>query len=134
MIDVLVIGSGGAGLSSALVANQEGANVLIATKSDLTNSQTVMAQGGINAALGNIENDSIKSHIEDTIKASNSLANIDMVEKMCKEAPSIIKWLESLGVNFSRIESKEDSIKTINQRRLGGASAKRAWLVKTIPD
>ena len=125
MIDVLVIGSGGAALSAALMAKKEGSKVLIATKSDITNSQTVMAQGGINAALGNIEDDSVELHTNDTLKAARGLANKDMVHKMTQEGLISIAWLETLGVNFSRIEAKEP-LRTIAQRRLGGASAPRA--------
>ncbi|NPA28295.1 MAG: FAD-binding protein [Epsilonproteobacteria bacterium] len=125
MVDVLVVGSGGAALSVALKASKEGAKVLIATKGDLPNSQTAMAQGGINAALGNMEEDSIELHIKDTLKAARGLAKESMVERLCSEAPLAVAWLETLGVNFSRIKANEP-LKTIAQRKLGGASAKRA--------
>ncbi|NPA50416.1 MAG: FAD-binding protein [Epsilonproteobacteria bacterium] len=125
MIDVLVIGSGGAGLMAALSAHKEKANVTLVTKGDITNSQTVMAQGGINAALGNMEPDSIESHINDTLKAARGLAKKEMVELMCQEAPLAIASLEVMGVNFSRIDANEP-LKSIAQRKLGGASAKRA--------
>ena len=125
MVDILVIGSGGAALSAALKAKKEGANVLIATKANLPNSQTVMAQGGINAALGNIDDDNIEIHIKDTLKAAKELAKEEMVRKMCQEGPLAIAWLETLGVNFSRIEAKEP-LRTIAQRKLGGASKSRA--------
>ncbi len=126
MIDVLIIGSGGAALSAAISAKKEGAKVVIITKGSITNSHSVMAQGGINAALANIENDSVELHIKDTIKAARALANKQMVKKMCKGAISAIEYLEEIGVNFSRIDKATSPIKSIAQRRLGGASAKRA--------
>ena len=125
MLDVLIIGSGGAALSAALKASDDGAKVAIATKGELTNSQTVMAQGGINAALGNLEDDSIEKHIQDTLKAAKDLADKKMVEQMCSQAPLSIAYLETLGVNFSRINA-DAPLKSIAQRKLGGASSKRA--------
>lgn len=121
MVDVLVIGAGGAGLTAALHAKKSGANVLIANKSFPTRSQTTMAQGGINASLAHVEHDSIESHIADTLKASQGLGDTHMIEFMCKNAPEAIDWLDRIGVPFSR-----DSHNYIAQRRLGGASAPRA--------
>jgi len=121
MVDVLIIGSGGAGLTTALEASKNGSTVLVVGKSYPTNSQTCMAQGGINSALANMDNDSVESHIQDTLKSAQSLADEDMVSKMCSDAPDSIKWLESIGVGFSR-----DKNSNIAQRRLGGATYKRA--------
>ncbi|CAA6822100.1 MAG: Succinate dehydrogenase flavoprotein subunit (EC, partial [uncultured Sulfurovum sp.] len=75
MLDILIIGSGGAGLSAALSAKQEDANVLVVGKSYPTASQTSMAQGGMNAALGNVTPDSTQAHIDDTLKSAHSLSN-----------------------------------------------------------
>ncbi len=121
MIDILIIGSGGAGLTTALEASQNGAKVLVVGKSYPTNSQTSMAQGGINSALGNMDDDSVASHIEDTLKSAKGLADEVMIRKMCEDAPDSIKWLESIGVGFSR-----DKNGNIAQRKLGGATHKRA--------
>ena len=121
VIDVLIIGSGGAGLTAALAARAKGAKVLVAGKNYPTNSQTSMAQGGINAALGNRDDDTVQSHIDDTIRSAHGLCDDTMVEAMCSQAPETIAWLESIGVPFSRTEEA-----TIAQRRLGGASHKRA--------
>ena len=126
MIDVLVIGSGGAGLTAALSAKKEGASVLVVGKVYPSNSQTSMAQGGINAALGNVGEDSIKSHIKDTIKSARGLCDEDMVRQMCEDAPKTIAWLESIAVPFSRLDNDKSGIATIAQRQMGGASAKRA--------
>jgi len=121
MIDVLVIGAGGAGLVAALNAKESGASVIVANKSYPTRSQTCMAQGGINAALHHVEHDSIESHIADTIRAAQGLADEEMVTLLCEKAPDAINWLDRIGVPFSR-----DSHDYIAQRRLGGASAPRA--------
>ncbi len=132
MVDVLVIGSGGAGLSAALAAKASGASVLVAGKTYPTNSQTSMAQGGMNAALGNAGEDHIASHIADTVRSAHGLCDEAMVRKMCGDAPGAVEWLETLGVPFSRqdisgaVGTQHPTIQSIAQRRLGGASAKRA--------
>ncbi len=126
MIDVLIIGSGGAGLTAALAAKNAGASVTVVGKAYPTNSQTSMAQGGINAALGNVGEDHISSHIADTIKSAHGLCNEDMVRHMCADAPETIAWLENLGVPFSRLDNGKIGTQTIAQRQMGGASAKRA--------
>jgi len=126
MIDILIIGSGGAGLSAALAAKQEGASVLVVGKSYPTTSQTSMAQGGMNAALGNAGEDHIASHIDDTVKSAHGLCDENMVRKMCADGPQVIGWLEQLGVPFSRLDNGEIGISSIAQRQMGGASAKRA--------
>jgi len=132
MIDVLIIGSGGAGLTAALAAKEAGASVLVAGKIYPTNSQTSMAQGGMNAALGNVGEDHISLHIQDTIKSAHGLCDEDMVRQMCGDAPKTIEWLEKIGVPFSRIDhtgavgTQHPTIQTVAQRQMGGASAKRA--------
>jgi len=121
MLDLLIIGSGGAGLSTALNAKAKGLNVLVVGKAYPTNSQTSMAQGGMNASLGNRDDDSVASHIEDTLKSSKGLGDEVMIEAMCQDAAPAVEWLESIGVPFSRDEQSH-----IAQRRLGGATHKRA--------
>jgi len=119
--DVLIIGAGGAGLSAAIAAQEEGLRVRVLTKEYPTRSQTCMAQGGINAALGNHGEDSIEAHIENTLKSAHGEADENAVVFMCEEAPNAIAWLDSIGVPFSRTEDGK-----IAQRQLGGASAHRA--------
>lgn len=121
MFDILIIGSGGAGLCAALSAKEQGATVLVVGKSYPTASQTSMAQGGMNAALGNVTPDSIQAHYEDTIKSAHGICDNKMVQQMCENAPHSIAWLEKLGVPFDRTDKSK-----IAQRQLGGASSKRA--------
>ena len=121
--DVIVVGAGGAGLVAALNAHESGAKVTILTKDYPTRSQTCMAQGGINAALGNLEEskgDTPKGHAFDTVKGSDYLADQDVVMFMCKEAPKIVVEFESMGAPFSRLESG-----LIAQRPFGGAGFPR---------
>ncbi len=119
--DVLIIGSGGAGMSAALSAKKEGASVLLVSEGYPTRSQTCMAQGGINAALANEQEDSVDLHIEDTLRSSKGLGSSIMIEKMCMGAPDTLGWLNSIGVPFSRTDEGK-----IAQRRLGGTASKRA--------
>ena len=121
MLDVLIIGAGGAGLTSALSAKEAGVDVLVATESYPTRSQTSMAQGGINAVLSSKDGDSIQKHIEDTLKASHYLSDKKMVRIMCEDAPKAIEWLDNIGVVFSRDEEGN-----IAQRKLGGTKYNRA--------
>ena len=119
--DVLIIGAGGAGLVAALNAKAQGVNVKVITKEYPTRSQTCMAQGGINAALGNVGEDSIEAHIANTLKSAHGIANEEAINLLCSEAPSAVEWLDSIGVCFSRTKESK-----IAQRMLGGASAPRA--------
>ena len=119
--DVLIIGAGGAGLTAALAAKDAGADVRVITKEYPTRSQTCMAQGGMNAALGNVSQDSIEDHIQNTLKSAHGEADEEAVRYMCSEAPNAVAWLDEIGVCFSRTEDGK-----IAQRRLGGASAPRA--------
>jgi succinate dehydrogenase / fumarate reductase flavoprotein subunit len=119
--DVLIIGAGGAGLTAALAAKESGVNVLVITKEYPTRSQTCMAQGGMNAALGNVSKDSIEDHIQNTLKSAHGEADEVAVRYMCSEAPNAVKWLDEIGVCFSRTQDGK-----IAQRQLGGASSPRA--------
>lgn len=120
MIDILIIGSGGAGLSAALKAKEENASVLVVSKTHPTHSQTCQAQGGINAVLETTENDSIENYEKDTYKASHKLANKKSLKYFCENSKQTINWLDSIGVPFSRDENNN-----IAQRKFGGTRAKR---------
>jgi succinate dehydrogenase / fumarate reductase flavoprotein subunit len=114
--DILIVGSGGAGLQAALTATQESdADVAVVSKLYPTRSHTCAAQGGIGAALGNEEEDSWEWHAYDTIKGSDYLGDQDRIELLCKKAPEAVIELEHLGVPFSRTEEGK-----IAQRRFGG--------------
>ena len=119
--DVLIIGAGGAGLTAALNAKRKGADVIVLTKEYPTRSQTCMAQGGINAALGSVSEDSVEDHIANTLKSAHGEADEEAVRFMCGEAITAVEWLDSIGVCFSRTKDAK-----IAQRTLGGASAPRA--------
>jgi len=119
--DVLIIGAGGAGLVAALNAHAKGVSVKVITKEYPTRSQTCMAQGGINAALGNAGEDSVEAHIKNTLKSAHGIASEEAIRLLCKEAPEAVEWLDSIGVCFSRTKDAK-----IAQRTLGGASAPRA--------
>lgn len=119
--DVLIIGAGGAGLVAALKAHEAGAKVTIITKDYPTRSQISMAQGGINAALGNAGEDSVEAHVQNTLKSAHGIADEEAVRLLCESAPEAVEWLDSIGVCFSRTKDAK-----IAQRTLGGASAARA--------
>jgi len=120
MLDVLIIGSGGAGLSAALSAKKEGSSVLVVSKTYPTHSQTSQAQAGINAVISE-ENDSIQTHINDTLKASHCLASTKRIEALCNNAKDTISWLDKLAMPFSRSKNNQ-----IAQRLMGGSSNKRS--------
>lgn len=101
--DILIIGSGGAGLTAAISAINSGAkNIAVISKVIPTKSHTVAAKGGINAALSNVKDDNWKWHAYDTLKGADYLADTDAVELLCREAESAILSLEKMGVVFSR--------------------------------
>lgn len=118
--DILVIGGGGAGLMAALTAAEKGSRVGLFSKTAPKRCQSVMAQGGINAALGNVEADSVSAHIDDTLKGGAGLADETAATLLCERAPGIIARLDALGTPFNRTDDA-----TIDQRSFGGASRKR---------
>ncbi|MBW2984162.1 L-aspartate oxidase [Candidatus Woesearchaeota archaeon] len=97
--DVLVIGSGIAGLGFALKASKF-ADVIAVTKDKARESNTFYAQGGLAAVFG--KDDSFKLHIRDTLRAGDGLCNKKAVELLVRNAPKEIKWLEKIGVKFDR--------------------------------
>jgi succinate dehydrogenase / fumarate reductase, flavoprotein subunit len=101
--NVLIIGSGAAGLRAAIAAHQAGVEVRVIGKSMRRDAHTVLASGGINAVLGNVDpGDRYEHHFADTIKEAYFLANPRMVEIMVKEAPAAVLELDEWGCQFSR--------------------------------
>ncbi|MBU6362890.1 MAG: FAD-binding protein [Acidobacteria bacterium] len=98
--DVLVVGSGGAGMSAAIAAREAGASVIVITKSALGASNTGRAQGGIQAALA--ADDSTEDHFEDTLAAGHDDGDPALVRTLVEGGPDAIAWLASIGVPFTR--------------------------------
>lgn len=122
--DLLVIGGGLAGLRAAIEVKRAGQDVAILSKVHPLRSHSVAAQGGINAALGNVPapvNDTWENHAFDTIKGSDYLADQDCVEVMCREGIETVIEMERWGTLFSRTEEGK-----IAQRPFGGAGFPRA--------
>lgn len=115
--DAIVVGAGGAGLRSALELSILGHKTACISKLFPTRSHTVAAQGGINAALGNMTEDDWRWHFYDTVKGSDWLGDQDSIYHMCKSAPEAVIELENFGVPFSRTEDGK-----IYQRAFGGQS------------
>jgi succinate dehydrogenase / fumarate reductase flavoprotein subunit len=115
--DCLVVGAGGSGLRAAVGMVEAGLRTACISKVYPTRSHTVSAQGGINAALGNIEADDWRFHMYDTVKGSDWLGDQDAIEYMTKNAPAAVIELEHYGVPFSRTPEGR-----IYQRAFGGQS------------
>src|SRR5262249_24366291 len=114
--DVLVIGAGGAGLRAAIEAAASGASVGMVCKSLLGKAHTVMAEGGIAAALANVDDrDNWRVHFADTMRGGQYLNNWRMAELHAKEAPACVRELEGWGALFDRTADGR-----ILQRNFGG--------------
>ena len=101
--DVLIIGSGSAGLRAAIEAHDAGADVLIISKSRKGDPHTVLARGGINAALGTMDpEDNWMVHAVDTLREGEFLADYERVEVLCKNAPDAVNELVNWGARFHR--------------------------------
>jgi succinate dehydrogenase/fumarate reductase flavoprotein subunit len=116
--DVLIIGGGGAGSAAALLAREEGARVLMVTKLRHGDANTMMAQGGIQAA--DKPNDSPIIHYLDVIGGGHFSNDPDLVEALVRDAPEVIAWLENLGCMFDK--EPDGTMVTIHG---GGTSRKR---------
>ena len=114
--DVLVIGSGGAGLRAAIEAATLGVSVAVICRSLLGKAHTVMAEGGVAAALANVDDrDNWKVHFADTMRGGQYLNNWRMAELHAKESPDRVKELEAWGAIFDRTDDGR-----ILQRNFGG--------------
>lgn len=124
LYDVIVVGSGIAGLCAAIEASKDGKSVLILTKNMPLRSNSSMAAGGINAALGNVEADDISLHLADTLKGADGIGVQKAVAVLAKNAPKTVFELDALGANFDKDENGK-----IRQRSFGGAGKKRTCFV-----
>ncbi|MBI3995057.1 MAG: FAD-binding protein, partial [Nitrospirae bacterium] len=115
-VDVLVVGGGGAGATAALTAKALGANVLLVTKLRMGDSNTVMAQGGMQVAI--TADDSPVTHFYDTLRGGQHKNDPDLLKVLVEEGPMAAQWLIGLGVLFDRDES--GNLKT----KKGGGSTK----------
>ncbi|HZS72023.1 MAG TPA: FAD-binding protein [Candidatus Acidoferrum sp.] len=119
--DVLIMGAGGAGLRAAIEALAKGARVGVVCKSLLGKAHTVMAEGGIAAAMGNVDRaDDWRTHFRDTMRGGKFLNNWRMAQLHAQEAPERVRELEQWGALFDRTESGD-----ILQRAFGGHTFKR---------
>jgi succinate dehydrogenase/fumarate reductase flavoprotein subunit len=135
--DVLVIGGGGAGTSAAILAEEQGANVILATKLRHGDANTMMAEGGIQAATKG-DKDSPYYHYLDVMGGGHFTNVPELVERLVSDAPDAIKWLKDLGCNFTQIEPGR-----LGSMHGGGTSRKRmhyagditgAEIMRTIRD
>ncbi len=119
--DVLIIGAGGAGLRASLEALAQGASVGVVCKSLLGKAHTVMAEGGIAAAMANVDTaDNWKTHFRDTMRGGKFLNNWRMAQLHAQESPDRVRELEQWGALFDRTETGD-----ILQRAFGGHTFKR---------
>ncbi len=119
--DVLIIGAGGAGLRAAIEALAQGAKVGVVCKSLLGKAHTVMAEGGLAAAMANVDKaDDWRTHFRDTMNGGKRLNNWRMAQLHAQEAPDRVRELEQWGALFDRTESGD-----ILQRAFGGHTFKR---------
>ncbi len=113
--EAIIVGAGGAGLMAALYASKGGANVAVISKLYPTRSHTGTAQGGIGAALGNLEEDSPLWHAYDTVKGGDYLADQNAAKVLAENAIDAVIELEHMGLPFDRTDEGR-----ISQRRFGG--------------
>ena len=122
-VDVLVIGGGGAGTSAAIEAHNAGAKVMVVTKLRMGDANTMMAEGGIQAA--DKPNDSPAQHFIDAFGGGHFAAQKDLLYKLVTEAPDAIRWLSELGVEFDKTPDG-----TMVTTHGGGTSRKRMHAAK----
>src|SRR3989475_4329820 len=114
--DVLIIGAGGAGLRAAIEVSAAGVKVAVITKSLLGKAHTVMAEGGVAAAMGNVDDrDSWRVHFADTMRGGQYLNNWRMAQLHAQESPARVRELEEWGAVFDRTKDGR-----ILQRNFGG--------------
>ncbi len=124
--DVLIVGGGGAGCAAALTAAEAGVRVLVLNKLRLGDSNTVMAEGGIQAAID--PEDSLQRHFEDTIKGGHNGAVPELVATMVADGPKTISWLIRQGMQFEQLDNS--IISPLACKKAGGTSAARILFYK----
>jgi len=119
--NVLIIGCGGAGLRSAIEIKESGLDVCIVGKRPKTDAHTVLAAGGINAALGNLDQDDTwEQHFIDTYMEGYGIADPLKIEIMAKESPSLVKEIDNWGANFAKLKNGK-----LDQRFFGAHKYRR---------
>ena len=116
--DILIIGGGGAGCAAALTAAETGARVLIATKLRLGDSNTIMAEGGVQVSIE--KDDTPQQHYDDTLRSAHRPVDKKLVAEMVMGAPDVIRWLIQQGMQFDT-----DEYGDLLTRKAGGTSAAR---------
>lgn len=118
MTEIVIVGAGIAGLTAAIKAADLGAHVKLISPGHSERSQSVMAMGGINAALR--KDDSTKEHFKETMDGGCWINNVEAVSKLTSNAPKIVNWLSNIGTSFTR-----DEHGNVDVRHFGGQDKKR---------
>jgi len=121
--DVLIVGGGGAGITAAIFAHDAGANVTVVTKLRLGDSNTIMAQGGLQVSIG--RDDSPIRHFKDSMKGGGNVNDPKLLRILVEEGPLSVAWLEKIGVILNKDENDDFALK-----KGGGASRKRLVYAK----
>jgi fumarate reductase flavoprotein subunit len=134
--DIVVIGAGGAGLSAAIAAHDEGAKVIVLEKMPMVGGNTNRATGGLNAAgtkqqIASGVQDSVELFYEDTMKGGKNLNNPELVKMLAKEAKGSVEWLESLGADLSDVGRMAGASVNRTHRPTGGAAV-GSHIVQTL--
>ncbi|MBR1554637.1 MAG: FAD-binding protein, partial [Oscillospiraceae bacterium] len=120
MQKVIIIGAGLAGMSASVTLAEHGISCALISLQNSERAQSVLAEGGINAALNTMgEDDTVQNHYEDTLRGGVYLADPNAVQNLTSHAPEIVRWLENLGVPFNMTDSD------IMLRNFGGQKKKR---------
>ena len=119
--DVIIVGCGTAGLSLALRL-PESLSICILGKENISQSSSYLAQGGIAAAIS--DQDSIESHINDTLKAGGNLCSYPVVKKVAEQGPEMIRWLQKMGIQFT-LSGQNNKQDTLHLTQEGGHSHRR---------
>ncbi len=124
-VDVLIVGAGAAGIRTAIALHHYNISCLLVSKREFGDAHTIMASGGINAALGSLDpEDNWAIHAADTLREGHFINDPKIVEHVCKYAPEAVKELDNWGCPFNKTETN-----SINQRFFGAQSFRRTCFV-----